>query len=178
MTPRDDLLDRAMQHVAVNGLSDSSLRELATGSGTSHRMLIYHFGSRDGLVAGIVERMEANQRASLLALAERAASPADVIRAQWTQLAADSVRPFVALFFEVTALAIRERPGTERFLERLTEPWISVASEAARRMKTPMNTAELRLGIAVVRGLLLELLISGDLDEVTESLERFLAMWG
>ena len=38
-----------MDYVAQNGLSDVSLRTLATALGTSHRMLIHHFGSKEEL---------------------------------------------------------------------------------------------------------------------------------
>ena len=62
---RDALLGRIIEHVAVNGLADTSLRELADEVGTSHRMLNYHFGGRDGLVAAIVEATESGQRRAL-----------------------------------------------------------------------------------------------------------------
>ena len=119
---RDALLDKAMVHVAAHGLSDLSLRELATAIGTSHRMLLYHFGSREGLVAAIVAAMESQQRDALAALADSASSPRDLIESQWAQLTDPALRPFVALFFEVLALAVHRRPGTEGFLEQLTDP--------------------------------------------------------
>ena len=59
--PRERLLAAAVAHALSEGIADQSLRELAAALGTSHRMLIYHFGSREGLlvaVAGAVEEME------------------------------------------------------------------------------------------------------------------------
>ena len=44
--PRRRLLERAIDHVAAHGIADLSLRRLAEALGTSHRMLIHHFGSR------------------------------------------------------------------------------------------------------------------------------------
>jgi AcrR family transcriptional regulator len=176
-TARDALLDRAMTHVAEHGLSDLSLRELAAAIGTSHRMLNYHFGSREGLVAAIVTAMEAQQREALAALAEGAASPRELIESQWAQLTDPAVRPFVALFFEVLALAVHERPGTEGFLDQLTDPWLALASELAGRMDLVTDLDELRLGVAVSRGLLVEVLASGEVEGPTASLRRFLDMW-
>ena len=72
---RDVLLDKTMAHVAAHGMSDLSLRELAAAIGTSHRMLLYHFGSREGLVAAIVDAMESQQREALEDLATGASSP-------------------------------------------------------------------------------------------------------
>ena len=116
---RQQLLDRTIEYVAAHGMSDLSLRELATGVGTSHRMLIYHFGSREGLVAAIVTAIEAQQRVALDDLASHATTPRALVEAQWAQLSDPGLRPFVVLFFEVLALALHRRPGTDQFLEQL-----------------------------------------------------------
>ena len=55
-TRRDELLDRVTDHVLAEGLIGLSLRPLAAAVGTSDRMLIYHFGSRDALVSAVVGR--------------------------------------------------------------------------------------------------------------------------
>ena len=49
--PREELLGKAIGWFAEHGVGETSLRTLAEGIGTSHRMLIYHFGSREGLLA-------------------------------------------------------------------------------------------------------------------------------
>lgn len=172
------LLERTMAHVAAEGMNDLSLRELATAVGTSHRMLIYHFGSREGLVAAIVAAMEQQQRATLDALAASASTPTELIRAQWRQLTSPELLPFVRLFFEVLPLALHRRPGTEGFLEQLTEPWLDQAARLAVDLGLETDRDELRLGVAVTRGLLIEVVASGDVAGPTASLERFLDMWG
>lgn len=53
---RDELLDLALDHAGSAGLIGLTLRPLAAAIGTSDRMLLYHFGSRDALVAAIVTR--------------------------------------------------------------------------------------------------------------------------
>lgn len=174
---RDDLLDKTIAYVAEHGLADLSLRQLAAGIGTSHRMLNFHFGSREGLVAAIVESVEAEQRIALEQLAAEAASPSDLIRAQWAELTDPTLRPAIALFFEVLALAVQAKPGTDGFLDSLTEPWLDTATLIADRLDVPTTRDELRLGVAVVRGLLIEVLASGDVPAATASLERFLDLW-
>jgi len=111
---RQDLLDKTIAYVAAHGLSDLSLRELAAGIGTSHRMLIYHFGNREGLLAAIVATIEAQQRTALELLAVDASSPREVITAQWAQLSDPALAPYVMLFFEVLALALQRRPRAAR----------------------------------------------------------------
>jgi AcrR family transcriptional regulator len=176
-TARDELLARVMTHVAGTGLSDVSLRELADGVGTSHRMLHYHFGGRAGLVAAIVEAMEAQQRDALAAMADGAAGPTEVVRTQWAALSRPEMAPFVRLFFEVVALALHDRAGTEGFLAGLTEPWLDAGRRAGEAVGAAVEPDELRLGVAVMRGLLLDAVASGDPASAGAALERFLAMW-
>ena len=85
--------------------------------------------------------------------------------------------PEVRLFFEVLALALQGAPGTEGFLERLTEPWLDRAGAVADGLGATTDVDDLRLGVAVTRGLLIEVLASGDAGPATASLERFVAMW-
>ena len=174
---RDGLVDRLLEHAASNGFSDSSLRELASAVGTSHRMLIYHFGSRDGVIAAVVERMETNQRTELESLAEEATTPTDLIARQWAHLSDPAIAPFVRLFFEIAAHAMFGRPGTEGFIESLTDPWIELGTRLAEHMGAEADAAAIRLGIAVSRGLLLDAVASGDPRPATDAMQRFLQMW-
>jgi AcrR family transcriptional regulator len=55
MGKRDELAEQATDYALEHGLIGLSLRPLAAELGTSDRMLIYHFGNRDGLVAAIID---------------------------------------------------------------------------------------------------------------------------
>lgn len=174
---RERMLDAVITHVTEHGLADVSLRELAASVGTSHRMLLYHFGSREGLVAAIVARIEAGQRALLAQLADEADSAVDLVRRQWAQLSDPAMAPFIRLFFEATAMALHGRPGTEGFLDGLTATWLHDAAVVAARMGLDIDEAELHLGVAILRGLLLDAVASGDVSGPTAALERYLAAW-
>jgi AcrR family transcriptional regulator len=172
---RADLLARVMEFAQRGGLADRSLREIATGAGTSHRMLLYHFGSREGLLAAVVGAMEAQQRAAMTALVDSGAAttPAEFMRGIWQQVSRPEVRPFVRLFFEVVALATREGQSMDR---SLTSPWLTDAAAAAERLGIDPDPAALRLGVAVSRGLLLDLLAGATHEEVTAAHELFVGM--
>ena len=43
---RRELLDALIAEFAAGGIGDRSLRRVAEAVGTSHRMLLHHFGSR------------------------------------------------------------------------------------------------------------------------------------
>ena len=177
MSARERLLDRVIAKVAETGLADQSLRELAAGAGTSHRMLLYHFGSREGLIAAIAASIEAQQRQALARHAAEAEGPSDLQRRLWTEVTAPELFPFVRLFFEVLGLALAGRAGTEEFVDGLIEPWLDEAEAAARAVGLTPHRDELRLGIAVTRGLLIDVLATGDVEGATRAHERFIAMW-
>lgn len=165
---RSELLQRVVAEVAANGLADRSLRELAEAVGSSHRMLLYHFGDRSGLVAAIVETVESSQREVLRELATEVDDPVALVRALWARVSAPELRPFVRLFFE--CVAVTGGKG-------LTDPWLDVAADVSTRLGMEVDLDELRLGVAVTRGLLIDVLASDDAVPATRALDRFLEMW-
>jgi AcrR family transcriptional regulator len=170
---RERLLDAAVGRALDTGIADLSLRQLAAAIGTSHRMLIYHFGSREGLLAAVTQAVEDQQRAALL---QSRTFPQDA-RRFWDRLSDPQLWPQERLFFELYAYALRGRPGTEGFLDGIVESWVAPVADALVKAGADERTAraDARLGVAVVRGLLLDLLATGDRAGVTEAYERFLA---
>lgn len=174
---RDELLERAVAHVAAEGVGDASLRSLASALGTSHRMLIYHFGSKDGLLVAVAAEVERRQRVALADL-DPSGPPEQVVRAMWARLADPALWPFERLFFELYARGLQGDPGAVPFLEGIVEAWIApiVEVRVAGGVAEADARAEARLGLAVFRGLLLDLLATGDRAGVDAALERFVAL--
>jgi AcrR family transcriptional regulator len=174
---REQLLQRVIGYAAREGITGKSLREIALGAGSSHRMLLYHFGSRQGLLAAIVAAMEAQQRAVLAELTEQAQDPTQVMLGLWKQVSSPRLRPFVRLFFEVFGMVVQGAPGTEGLRETMTAPWLAEAATAADVLGVPTDPAQLRLGVAVTRGLLLDLVAGADAAEVDASYRRFVELY-
>jgi len=116
---RDRLLAAAVRQALRGGIADLSLRELAAAIGTSHRMLIYHFGSREGLLTAVTRQVEERQRAALL----DSVLTIDDARATWRRLSDPSLWPQERLYFELYAHALlggawpaehRRLPGRNR----------------------------------------------------------------
>ena len=124
--PRERLLTAAVAHALDAGIADLSLRQLAAAIGTSHRMLIYHFGSREGLLVAVTKAVEDQQRAALL---ESGSTPQDA-RLFWERLSDPQLWPQERLFFELYAYALRGRPGTEGFLDGIVESWVTPIADA------------------------------------------------
>ena len=142
--------------VATGGIGTRSLRDLAASVGTSHRMLLHHFGSREELLVAIVTEVELRQVASLATLP---ADPADAIAAMWQALRRPELRPFERLFFECYARGAQGEEPFNRLHPGAVDGWLE-AVQAER--PGGLDRATVRLGLAVTRGLLLDLVATGD----------------
>lgn len=178
--PRARLLAAAVAYAEDHGLSDLSLRELAAAIGTSHRMLIYHFGSKEGLLVAVIQAVEGAQRDLLSELAaDPTASTAEVMRTMWRRLSHPRLLPRERLFFEMYGQALQGRPGTVRLLDGIVDSWVEPIAEFLIERGAPRSSArtDARVGVAVVRGLLLDLLATGDRRGVDRAAERFIAQY-
>jgi AcrR family transcriptional regulator len=174
---RARLLAAAMDYVAEHGVGDLSLRGLAAALGTSHRMLIYHFGSREGLLIEVIRAVEAQQRAALATLLlDEDAPPEEIMRSMWRRVADPALWPNERLFFEVYAQALQGSPPALPLLDGIVDLWVEplVRIAVAQGRPEAEARAEARLGIAVVRGLLLDLLATGDRAAVDAAMERYI----
>ncbi len=178
-SPRERLLAAAMEHLGTRGISDLSLRELAGALGTSHRMLIYHFGSKEGLLTEIVRSVEAAQREVWdELLADPELEPEQRPRVLWRRLSDPSMEPHVRLFFEIYGQALQGRQPAASLLDGDIESWLepSVANMVDNGFPLDAARATARLGLAVTRGLLLDQAATGDRDAVAAAYELFLTL--
>jgi AcrR family transcriptional regulator len=178
---RDRLLAAAVEYVLANGVSGLTLRALADAVGTSHRMLIYHFGSKEGLLVAVIRTVEASQREffAQLAAGNPLLSAGDGIRQMWRHFTDPSLGPHERLFFELYGQALQGRPGTAGLLDDIVDAWVEPVASYAIERGVPAETAraDARLGIAVTRGLLLDWLATGNREAVGAALERYIAQY-
>jgi AcrR family transcriptional regulator len=175
---RERLLAAAVRHALDAGIADLSLRQLAAAIGTSHRMLIYHFGSREGLLIEVIRTVEAQQRAALAAmLLDEDATPAEIMRRAWRHIADPSLWPNERLFFEIYTQALQGHPHALPVLDGIVDLWVEPLTRiaVAQGRDEAEARAEARLGVAVTRGLLLDLLATQDRAAVDAAMERDIA---
>jgi AcrR family transcriptional regulator len=130
-------------------------------------MLLHHFGSRDELLLAIVEEVERRQAGTLADLPN---DPAAAFAAMWADLRRPELRPFERLFFECYARAAQGEAPFTRMLPTAVDGWLAETEERAGGAVDP---ATVRLGLAVTRGLLLDLVATGDGDAVDAAADRF-----
>ena len=179
VTPRQQLLDAAIDYVAGHGLTDLSLRGLAAEIGTSHRMLSHHFGSKDGLWVAIVQEVERRQRDAVRDLVPDPSAPfEEAMRTWWRHISDPSLWPSERLFFEVYGQALHGRAPATELLNGVVDSWVEPIAETLTAMGVPSDdaTALARLGVAVTRGLLLDLLATGDREAVDAAMEQWIAL--
>jgi AcrR family transcriptional regulator len=179
---RGRLLDAVIEHFTTKGLGDQSLRHIADAVGSSHRMLLYHFGSRDGLLLAVAQEVEARTQGELASMVQHAGLAIDdMIRHVWASVADPELGPFERLFFALYGRALQGETALRPLLEGDVARWldlnVAVAREAGIDVAPEAIRAHARLGLAVVRGLLLDLLATGERDEVGAALEVFAARY-
>jgi AcrR family transcriptional regulator len=170
---RDRLLAAAVAQARHGGIGDLSLRELAAAIGTSHRMLLYHFGSREGLLTAVSRAVEEAERSAQQL--STAVTP-DGARQLWRRVSDPELWPAERLFFELYVQSLLGRPGTEGFARESVTAWTGPVAQAMADAGLDQATAraEARLGLAVIRGLILDLLATGELAEVRAAHEQYL----
>jgi len=164
---RQELLDALIDAFARGGIGGRSLRDVAEVVGTSHRMLLHHFGSREELLLTIVEEVERRQAATLAELPD---DPAEAVAAMWADLRRPELRPLERLFFECYARAAQGEAPFTRLLPAAVDGWLAEVDE---RTDGAVDPALARLGLAVTRGLLLDLVATGDESGVDAAAARF-----
>jgi AcrR family transcriptional regulator len=178
--PRQRLLDRVIARVVESGISDLSLRSLAAALGTSHRMLIHHFGSKELLWVEIVSTVERRQRDALAEiLPDAGGPPGEAMRAWWRHISDPSLWANERLFFELYGQALQGRAHTTAVLDGIVDAWIDPIAEigVSRGIPPVVARAHARLGVAVTRGLLLDLLATGDVAGVDVAMDAFIDIY-
>lgn len=161
---RRELLDALVRECADNGVGGRSLRELADAVGTSHRMLLHHFGSRDELLLAVVDDVERRQMELLRELSADGAGFAMM----WDHLRRPELRALERLFFECYARGAQGESPFTTMLPAAVDHWLALAQK-----DTGADPATARLGLAVMRGLLLDLAGTNDDAGVDAAARQF-----
>jgi AcrR family transcriptional regulator len=189
-SPRaEELLERAYQYALRHVLADLSLRPLAAAIGSSPRVLLFLFGSKDCLVRALLARARADELAFLEhARTTRRAGLAETVRATWQWLAAEPVRPLLTLWTQAYGRSLAEPAGPwSGFAQQTVTDWLAVLAdiqpaqpaqpvEPAEPRADAQRSAERTLALAVLRGALLDLLATGDSDRITAAVDLYLSL--
>jgi AcrR family transcriptional regulator len=176
---RTELLEAAYRYALEHGLADISLRPLAAAIGSSPRVLMFLFGNKDGLIRALLARARMDELAMLDQLREAGGSTPTGLRDTglriWSWLARPEHRPLLTLWVEGYGRSLVEPDGAwAGFAKATVEDWLEVlaAAEPARDRNRSDAAARRTLVLAVLRGALLDLLATGDVDRATAAVRR------
>jgi AcrR family transcriptional regulator len=173
---REDLLSACIAYILENGIADLSLRPLAAQVGSKARLLIYHFGSKDALLAEAMTVVRARVQKAFAEIvdSERQRKPSDIIRTFWSWATSMQHQKFLCLFFEIHGLALQRPEQYGPYLEKAVSSWVELMVQVLpERLSLARRRALATLAVTTAIGLLLDYLSSGDKKRVTEALDLF-----
>lgn len=178
---RSELLEGAYRYVLEHGVADLSLRPLAAAIGSSPRVLLFLFGSRSELVQALLARAR-EEELDLLSRVRSANADSDlatVASELWGWLAAEAHRALLTLWLEGYARSLIDPAGPWADFARATVgDWLDVLAQAqpANVRASAIGAAQRTLVLAVLRGALLDLLATDDLERTTDAVTEHLTL--
>ncbi|MEW5354764.1 TetR family transcriptional regulator [Streptomyces sp. 16-176A] len=178
---QNELLEAAYRYALAHGLSDLSLRPLAEAIGSSPRVLLFLFDSKDGLLRALLARARADELALLdrARQLDRPTGLAPAVERVWTWLAATEHRPLLRLWAEAYARSLVQPDGAWAGFARATvEDWLGVLADCQPPAERDSEDGAVRrtLALAVLRGALLDLLATDDEQRLAKAVQHQLAL--
>lgn len=175
---RAELLDRSVDYVCRHGLAELSLRPLAKAVGSSPRVLLHYFGSKENLVVEIVRRGRARQRAMMARLKLSDLSPRQISRALWNEWSKPEWEPLTRLSFEIYTIAMQDASRFPGYLENAVNEWLSALEGCAQvpGYSRKESRALATVLIAGFRGFLLDLFATHDRERIDAAVDLWLSM--
>jgi AcrR family transcriptional regulator len=176
---RDRLVDAVARDLLAHGLPGASLDRLATAAGTSARMLVHHFGSRQRLMDAALDRARGWEMDHARAALPPTQDFMAVLAGAWTWFGSDEAHRYFRLFGQVAAVARLGEDGPVSVpRSQLTTEWLTIFADgftahgcrprAAQRLATTL--------LAQVRGLLLDLDSTGDRPRIERAYRDYIAL--
>ncbi|WP_235503484.1 TetR/AcrR family transcriptional regulator [Aeromicrobium sp. Root344] len=166
MNKRDELTEAATDYALAHGLIGLSLRPLAAELGTSDRMLIYHFGSKDELVAAVLEASNDRSKAVIHAMQPSASLRAAVLDL-WATYTEGQVQRCQRMYVEAAALGLFGREPYATSIRASNAVWMAAMATHLERSGVAAADAPRLAGLidATFNGVLLD----RPLDDEAES---------
>jgi AcrR family transcriptional regulator len=161
---RQRLLERAVQYVLRHGIGGLSLRPLASEIGTTARMLIHHFGTKEALIAEVLLAIERGFAERTAVHRTQTRSVSETLAGMWRETAAPAMEPALRAMFEVWGQALLQPLRYRAFLDSMADPWIELLQRRLEQAgHTPAAATVLAtLVVGAFQGLQLVRLTSGD----------------
>jgi AcrR family transcriptional regulator len=173
---KEELRKAILKYLLQHGVAKLSLRPLAAKLGTSPRMLIFHFKSKEGLLQDVLGELHSWLIESFARVASTDSVQSDdaPLRRFWQWASSDRNVPYLRLLYEVQIVALQNPAEYGRYLKKTSADWQAITLRFLS--KSIHNRSMATLCIAVFDGLFLELMSTGDRARLTRALNEFISM--
>lgn len=170
----EELRAAIVRYLVRHGLTGLSLRPLAKAVGSSPRVLLYYFGSKEKLVIEVLAEVRQRQRTSNGGV--EAASFAEESRMVWKQMSGDDSEPLFRLFFEAYGIALRRPRVYKEFLRATIEDWLQLIAEPLCREGCARKEARAFATVVLdaFRGFMLDYCTTHDRKRVDHAVDLWL----
>lgn len=167
----EELLDAIANYLSIRGLSGLSLRPLAKAVGSSPRVLLYYFGSKELLIAKLFEHLRIKQREWLDAAT--GSTLQESCLKMWRRIIRPDTLPWFRVFFEAFGFALGRADEYEDFLNSVSRDWIQAISRVLRDSGCGRREAEIiaTVVLAGFRGFMLDYCATHDRKRIQSALE-------
>jgi AcrR family transcriptional regulator len=176
---RGELLDAVGEYVLDNGIGGMSLRRVAQDVGVSHATLQHHFGSKEQLIDEIIDHVLTRTLVPPAADVEPPTVPdaEQRLREMWAQWTSPTGLRDIRLFLEMVGHSFYDTNGYAAAMRRSMEARTRIMAAAIIAQGCPPEEAPVvaTLLIGELRGLMTDLLITGDQERIDAAFELVLA---
>jgi AcrR family transcriptional regulator len=175
-TRKAALLENLIAYLIRRGVADLSLRPMAAAVGTSARLLIFHFGSKERLLIEALDEMQARLQRSLadLMAGESGVARLAPLRLFWDWALKEQNLPQLRVLYQLQILAAQDHKTYGKYLKRNSLNWLVFVQAALK--PSQRSTTLATLIVAVFDGLLMEVMSTGDRRRASAAIDDFLVM--
>ncbi|MGQ4420440.1 TetR/AcrR family transcriptional regulator [Streptomyces sp. SAS_269] len=179
---RRELLDQVRVYVLRNGLANLSLRPLAQALGTSDRMLLYYFGTKERMVAEALAHYERRPLLRARELLESVGSPTDpaalrrFMNEVWRQFRAPDVRAVFPLYLEIMSAGLLHPDRYGSVMRDVVASWTDLLTSVFQDLGMTQDRARTQATLLADAsfGLLLAPLADGHWDRADKAFHALL----
>jgi AcrR family transcriptional regulator len=168
------------RHILSHGVADLSLRSLAEALGTSARMLLHYFGTRDVLLREALEGVRDQEDSRIQAWFENQPEDKRTLRDflawYWPQLIDPKHLPFLRAGLEIYALGIKDPEHFGSVLENPLAYWLRLVKKPLASKPTREEESLATLALAITRGLIIDFVATEDAARIKRTMDKFIRL--
>jgi AcrR family transcriptional regulator len=172
-----ELLDAIGAYLVKHGLANLSLRPLSKAVGASPRVLLYYFGSKEGLIIKTLAHIREREQADLDRMPNSPGDhPSGINFLAWKYLSSPEFEPHFRLFLEAYSLSLRQPKKFAAYLQHTVRDWLDIIAKPLCAQGYSVREAQdfSTIALATLRGLMLDYFASRDRARLDHAMKFWL----